>query len=78
MTNHYVPAQGRVTPHMQEQDPRRDVLGAIGRFKRTLRYPEKEPQSIHRASMLDYTNHRLDCDPIKERADHETNRKNAT
>ncbi len=41
--------KGRVTPQMQEQDPRRDVLGAIGKIKRTIAIePEKEPQSILR------------------------------
>ena len=42
-TNVYVPTISRATPHMQERDPRRDVLGAIGISKDRCDQPEKEP-----------------------------------
>jgi len=54
--NEYLRAghQGRVTPHKQEQDPRRDVLGCNRITKRTIAIePEKEPQSIMLTSFAD-------------------------
>ena len=44
--NEYLRAdrKGRVTPHKQEQDPRRDVLGCNRKIKRAIAIePEKEP-----------------------------------
>ena len=44
--NEYLRADqnGRVTPHKQEQDQRRDVLGCNRKNKRTIAIePEKEP-----------------------------------
>ena len=42
--------KGRVSPHMQEQDPRRDGLGCNRKNQKNVAIePEKEPQSIHNA-----------------------------
>ena len=39
---------GRVTPHMQEQVPRRDVLGCNRKTQKNVATePAKEPYSIH-------------------------------
>ena len=43
-TINYVPTHRRATPHMQERDPRRDVLGCNrNNQKNVANEPEKEP-----------------------------------
>jgi len=57
ITNNYVPAaNGRVTPQMQEQDPRRDVLGAIGKNQKNVAAsPRKNRNQSIEQTKLDQT-----------------------
>jgi len=67
----------RVTPHMQEQDPRRDVLGCNRTTKRRLQTnPRKNRSQSKRNARFTFHKHSSRLCPLRERAAPRKNQEN--